>query len=357
MPSYTTAAILLIMPCPLYLFFLHDRASPSKVLWVFNRTGPVSYFTLTQLHVIFTAEQEDLAERLLQAKGGTSGDKNQHRYKQRNKQHNINIQHSLSQLPLGKLCHEPPLLLPIQHQAFLSLTKQGLLSNPAQRGDPLQHSAFKLPLLWQISAQAVLCWANMQPGNVAGSSWQEWRVLGASAVSLPSVTSTSHRAGKLCFPLWPSSSPSIFSDSPSHPFSSSKTQFFHSRCLHRFWLHQKHNAFNFVWMVFPKQRPVEVTAPQAASMWLLNTWLWPASLDPSAVSPQLSGKSNWTHCCVQGRLRSPPLGHLSQPSSCPDPGVIKHWKVTKHFYSTVMIATGKLSRFSQSQPILRQWFN
>lgn len=64
-PSYTTVAVLLTMLCPLYIFFLQDRASPSKVLWVSNRTGPIFGSTLTQLHVIFTAEQEDLAERLL----------------------------------------------------------------------------------------------------------------------------------------------------------------------------------------------------------------------------------------------------------------------------------------------------
>lgn len=116
-------------------------------------------------------------------------------------------------MPLGKLCHERLPMLPIQHQAFLLLTKQGLLSNPAVRGDPLEHSAFKYPLHSVAHINTVSAGlsreqhADTAPGNLAGSSWQEWRVLSAPAASLPSATSTSHRAGKLCFPLWPTSCP------------------------------------------------------------------------------------------------------------------------------------------------------
>lgn len=44
------------------------------------------------------------------------------------------------------------------------------------------------------------------------------------------------------------------------------------------------------------------------------------------------------------------LWALSQQSSCPDPGAIKHGKVTNHSHITAMTATGKWSRLSQFQP-------
>lgn len=125
--------------------------------------------------------------------------------------------------------------------------------------------------------------ADTAPGNLAGSSWAGMEGPGCSCCfpflcNLHQPQTRQTLLSSLAKLLLLSPSPSIFSDSPSHPFSSSKTQFFHSRCLHRFWLREKCNVFNLIWMVFPELWPVEVTALQAVSMWLLSTWPWPASL-------------------------------------------------------------------------------